>query len=155
MLVGRLVANYLKCKDRRTWRFTTDAKCFIPFASTGIRLKLKDLSEIKHQFFTISSEGVTAEAEYSWDGATGTLWQSRNLRVASLVHDIGCQAINAGMLPRSLRHAFDYEYRQQALKYGMSPLRAEVHYAVISAWGKAPKRESIPDFANVELIEIL
>lgn len=155
LLVGRRVAKYLEYKDRKLWRFTTETPCFIPFASTGIRLKLADCGVIKDPFFTISAEGVSAEAEYSWDGATGALWQSKNLRVASLVHDIGCQAINAGLLPRSVRPAFDYEYRQQVLKYGMSPMRAELHYAVISLWGKIPKHEGIPDYTKIEVIEIL
>lgn len=154
-LVGRRVAKYLEYKDRKLWRFTTETPCFIPFASTNIRLKLKGLGEIKHPFFTISVEGVSAEAEYSWDGATGAIKQTKNLRVASLVHDIGCQAINAELLPRSMRPVFDYEYRQQALKYGMSPLRAELHYAAITLWGKVPKREGIPDYSKIEVIEIL
>lgn len=155
LLVGRRVAKYLEYKDRKLWRFTTETPCFIPFASTGIRLKMSSIDAVVHPFFTISEDGVKAEAEYSWDGATGALWQSKNLRVASLVHDMGCQAINAGLLPRSVRPAFDYEYRQQVLKYGMSPMRAELHYAVISLWGLIPKREGIPDYTKIEVIEIL
>jgi len=154
-LAGLRVAKYLEYKDRKLWRFTTESPCLIPFASIGTRLALKDIDVIAHPFFSITRNGVQVEAEYSWDGATGALRQSKNLIVASLVHDIGCQAINAGVLPRSLRPVFDYEYRQQALKYGMSPLRAELHYAAISLWGKIPKREGIPNYTKVELIEIL
>jgi hypothetical protein len=109
---------------------------------------------VAHPFFKITKEGVFVKAEYAWDGATGSLVQSENLVVASLVHDIGCQAVNLKLLPRHLRRDFDYEYRQQALTYGVSPLRAEVHYAAISLWGLVPKSEGEAPYAKINTIDI-
>jgi len=114
---------------------------------------MKD-GKVIHPFFTITKEGVFVKAEYAWDGATGSLVQSENLVVASLVHDVGCQAVNLKLLPRSLRSVFDYEYRQQALVYGVSPMRAEIHYAAISVWGKIPKSEDEAPYAKFNTIDI-
>lgn len=150
----------LFCKNLSGYRYEAKAPCFIPFASTRTVLASQN-QNIEHPYFKITNDGVFVKTGYAWDGATGVLWQSKNLRVPSLVHDIGCQAVNLGLLPQSMQAIFDYEYRQQALKYGVSPLRAETHYAAILAWGEVKKlgliktRESTAKYAEIHEIKIL
>lgn len=141
-------------KNLSQYRYLITEKCFIPFAASATIAAMK-AATVEHPFFSIRRDGVFASAEYAWDGATGAFWQSKSLIVPSLVHDIGCQAVNLKMLPRYMRRVFDYEYRQQALKYGVSPLRAEVHYAVISLWGLVPKSEKLAPYSQIGSIELL
>ena len=88
------------------------------------------------------------------DIGLGNVNNTPDLIVPSLVHDIGCQAVNLGLLPFSLRKCFDREYYEQALLYGVNPARALVHYSAISMWGLIPKSPSKDKYSRRYEIEL-
>lgn len=106
-----------------------------------------------HPYFNITSTFLTANSGYSWDGAT-LAFNTENLIIPSLIHDIGCQAINLGYLPRETRKHFDKEYYLQSLKYGVCKPRAMFHYVCIYLWGKIPKKEKVAPYAKKHVISI-
>ena len=109
---------------------------------------------VNHPFFMILPDRVIAKSAYAWDGATFAI-NTKNLIVPSLIHDIGCQAVNLGLLPRKYRAEFDLEYFLQAEAYGVCMPRAAFHFAVIRLWGMIPKRErGIAPYAKVYSVRV-
>lgn len=116
--------------------------------------------EVRHPYFTINQEGVTAAVTetggYAWDGATGVMFQTEDLMVPSLVHDIGCQAVNMRLLPFACRALFDDEYRKQCEAYGVPRWRRDLHWGVIRLWGTVRKKEpAASDYSKVYELKVL
>lgn len=129
--------------------------------SVSLKLRNRDLLEMLrrrravHPFFAVEGETVCASKDYAWDGATGALFQTRDLIIPSLVHDIGCQAINLELLPWEMRPAWDREYLLQCEAYKVAELRREIHYRAIRVWGLIPKKEDgLAPYAMVHEIAI-
>jgi hypothetical protein len=83
---------------------------------------------------------------YPWDGNSGPLPEWDSTRLASLVHDVLCDMINAGLLPMELQPLADQEYYRVAVARG---LWWRVARAVMLAirWymtGKADRRATRP-----------
>lgn len=141
----------MKFRTLRPYRYQITDDCAVPVLSPDLLRALRDTETIRHPFFEITRRAVLVRAGYAWDGATGVIFQTENLRVPSLIHDIGCQAVNLGMLPRDFRAAFDAEYYAQALEYGALKARAMAHFAAIRLWGMIPKAETNPaPYADVK-----
>lgn len=141
----------MKYRVLRPYRYQITDDCAVPILSGALISALRDMETVRHPFFEITRRAVLVRAGYAWDGATGVLFQTANLRVPSLIHDIGCQAVNLGMLPRDFRAAFDAEYYAQALEYGVSKPRAMAHLAAIRLWGMIQKAEKNPaPYADVK-----
>lgn len=141
----------MKYRNVDIYRYQITEDCSVPVLSPDLLRALRNIETIRHPFFEITRQAVLVRAGYAWDGATGVLFQTENLRVPSLIHDIGCQAVNLGMLPRDFRAAFDAEYYAQALEYGVLKARAIAHFAVIRLWGIIPKAETNPaPYADVK-----
>lgn len=146
----------MRYQELHPYRYRLYERAELPFMNKELAKAAASVSIVNHPYFTISKDGVSAAAAYAWDGATGVLFQGKELVVPSLIHDIGCQAVNLKMLPRSFRSLFDREYYLQSLAYGVGKPRAEIHYAAIRAWGVVPKEESsVAPYAKVHSIEVL
>ena len=131
-----------------------DESVTIMFHNKELVKSLKQHNQHKfHPYFQINSFSVEAKVSYCWDGATFTL-NTPNLIIPSLMHDIGCQAINLGHLPRECRKHFDREYYEQCLLYGVNKYRANLHYVCIRLWGMIPKSESLAPYAKKFTIKI-
>jgi hypothetical protein len=126
----------------------------VPIVSSKLRNALFEQQTVDHPYFIIKPNYITVSAHYAWDGATGAIKNTPDLIVPSLIHDIGCQAVNLGLLPFKLRHCFDREYYEQALLYGVNPIRALIHYAGISLWGMIPKDEADQKYSKKYEIEL-
>lgn len=126
----------------------------VPVISSKLRNALFEQQTVEHPFFIIRPNYIEVAEHYAWDGATGAVKNTPDLIVPSLVHDIGCQAVNLGLLPFSLRKCFDREYYEQALLYGVNPVRALVHYSAISLWGLIPKSPSKDKYSRRYEIEL-
>lgn len=148
-------ADSVEYKDSLRWRFTVERPVFIPFLSSGIINAMAHSADVVHPFFRITKEGVHVEQGYSWDGATGVIFQTENLRIPSLVHDIGCQAVNLKLLPRWFRPHFDTEYKARALRQGVHPLRVAIHFTAITLWGLIPKKEGVAPYSKIHVVDIL
>lgn len=115
---------------------------------------MRDRDTTRHPFFEIERRAVLVRAGYAWDGATMAV-NTDSLIVPSLVHDIGCQAVNLDLLPFELRACFDAEYYAQSLAYDVPKIRAAIHYAAVRFWGTIPKREkAAAPYADVSDIKI-
>ncbi len=151
-----------KLRDITRYRHESSGETKVPIVSSQLRESLAKCSahlhytqtiEINHPFYFINKFEVIAKDRYAWDGATGAI-NTKNLRIPSLIHDIGCQAINSGYLPRSLRPAFDREYYEQCELYGVNKLRRLIHYVAISLWGLVPKSSVKEQYAILYSVEI-
>ena len=105
--------------------------------------------KIVHKFFELDETGLlTIKAGYAWDGATKAIDTLSFMR-GSLVHDVFCQAIKAGLLPWSYKENVDRELYKICLQDGMNRFRAKyVLYFVLKYSCKdveAHKIESAPD----------
>lgn len=116
-----------------------------------------------HPYYRIDKEGVWAKELYAWDGVTGSI-DSDYLRVASLVHDIGCQAVNNKVLPREFRAAFDMEYFVQSLLYNpyskgsflynLVVIRSFFEYCMVRLWGLIPKGKEKDKYSIIHRITL-
>lgn len=150
-LAGRFRVEY---KKLRPYRYMALSDAAIPIISPRLRGALYSSPTIDHPYFTITPHAVIAKSTYAWDGVTFSPIQPKKLIVPSLTHDIGCQAVNMGLLPHRFRALFDKEYYLQSKRYGVSEITAQIHYALITFWGLIPKHESLkPRYARSYFIE--
>ena len=146
--------KYRKLGPRYRYVLTED--CYIPVTNKRLCGALYSHQQPPHPFFEITPRFVLAKAGYAWDGATGALKNGENLVIPSLIHDIGCQAVNLKLLPTDFRPKFDLEYYQQCRLYGVLWVRAKVHYLAISLWGKIPKKKgNVAPYAVVHSLTVL
>lgn len=149
------MCDILLHRDVTHYRFDVWKDTGIPIVSPDLKKALLVMDHpIIHPYYVIDKDTVYAKAEYAWDGATGVLRQTKNIRIPSLIHDIGCQAINNGQLPRSVRKAFDKEYYEQCRLYGVCSLRRLLHYVGIRLWGLIPKTKEVESYAKIHGIVI-
>ena len=98
--------------------------------------------------YTIEKTGlVTARYGYAWNGANVAL-DSLSIIRASLIHDVGCQAIVEGRLARKHKHQVDNEFRRICLEDGMSLLRVWYTFKAVdkySCLGRENPTLSAPD----------
>ena len=156
----------LKYQKLKNYKFrVTEEDCLVTYLNNDLVVALKGKKEYIHPYFTIDENGVTARCQaiidgkrtckgYSWDGASYLPWQPKCLRISSLIHDIGCQAINSGMMDRKYRSLFDKEFYLQSLKYGTWKPFAVLLYLIVNLWGKIPKKEKKFEFEKVYEIVI-
>lgn len=153
--VIKFMKNTLFYRDVTSYRYEVDKDTYIPIVSNTLKNALSSLEHpVIHPYYVIDKDTVYAKAEYAWDGATGVLRQTKNIRIPSLIHDIGCQAINNGQLPRSVRKAFDKEYYEQCRLYGVCSLRRLLHYVGIRLWGLISKTKEVESYAKIHGIVI-
>lgn len=143
-----------KIRKLNKYRYQIVEKITVPIVSDRLKKALSDTGlTVNHPYYSIDSSGVTANDLYAWDGVTGAI-NTKNLRIASLIHDIGCQAVNDGRLPKSFRSAFDREYYEQAELYGVNKLRRILHYIAIRIWGMIPIVIEREHYSNIYSIKI-
>lgn len=149
------MSDILLHRDVTYYRFDVLKDTTIPIVSSVLKKALLSLDHpIVHPYYVIDKDYICAKTTYAWDGATGVLRQTKNIRIPSLIHDIGCQAINNEQLPRSMRKAFDKEYYEQCRLYGVCLLRRLLHYVGIRLWGLIPKAKEVESYAKIHGIVI-
>lgn len=101
--------------------------------------------DVIQPFYTIFTTGtIVIKAGYAWDGASGPAIDTRNFMRGSLVHDVGCQAVNDGILPKHFRPKFDRLLRQICREDGMSWVRAWYVYKAVLWFGKVTAKIGAP-----------
>lgn len=154
----------LKTRDLKNYDHQVFESVRINVVSDKLKKMLSKMDgKISHPFYTIDQNGVWAKEFYAWDGVTGSK-DSKYLRVASLTHDIGCQAVNNKALPREFRAAFDREYYEQSLLYNpytkgsfgfyFVKIRALIEYGFIRLWGLIPKGKEKDKYAIIHHITL-
>jgi len=81
---------------------------------------------------------------YKWDGASGAVFQTKPMRIASLPHDALYLLMRAGKLDRSHRKEVDDLFHRLCIANGMWKFRADYAYAAIRKLGENnvyPKKE--------------
>lgn len=64
-----------------------------------IRTPIRPAAAIKHDYFSLGRSGLlTIRRGYAWDGMTDPGIDTRETMAPSLVHDVFCQAMRAGLL---------------------------------------------------------
>lgn len=78
---------------------------------------------------------LTVGKDFVWDFATMAADTPDAVR-ASVKHDIMCELVNRGALPKRCRKIADKEYYRDVRAYGMGALRARIQYigVRIGAW---------------------
>lgn len=110
-----------------------------------IKTDLHPPETVRHPLFSIQKNGmITIKAGYAWDGASGPAIDTRNFMRGSLVHDIGCQAVNEGLLPKHFRPKFDKLLRKICREDGMSWIRAWYVYRAVLWFGKVTAKIGVP-----------
>lgn len=156
----------MELKTRELQTFDHQVYEAVTIRPVSVKLK-KMLSQLEnpviHPYYKISEEGIWAKELYAWDGVTGSV-DSEYLRVPSLVHDIGCQAVNNRVLPREFRAAFDREYFVQSLLYNPYPkgsflnqcvkVRSFFEYVMVRLWGLIPKGKEKDKYSIIHRITL-
>lgn len=92
---------------------------------------IKPIKAVDHPYFKLNLSGLmTAEVGYEYDGATGGKDTDTFMRGA-LWHDIGCQSISEGLLPKTYRKAVDKMLYDILSEDGMSGFRRTYIYHMI------------------------
>jgi len=79
--------------------------------------------------------GMAIAPQYSWNGASGPVWETRNSIIASAFHDAGYQMMREGLVPLSYRAQFDDLLYRTLVAAGMWPLRAAVWHLAVTKFG--------------------
>lgn len=145
---------FLKYSDINHYLYKIEEEVSIPFIFEGLKDAMLEVPSVEHPYFKINHAGVTVSIGYAWDGATNVIQNNDSLIVPSLIHDIGCQAINLGLIPFKLRESFDREYYEQSLLYGVNPLRAMFHFTMLNTWRLIRNRPSKKKQFNIHELEI-
>lgn len=91
---------------------------------------------VNHKYFTWNYNGtITCNVGYQWDGATGGI-DTDNFMRGSLWHDVGCQCVAEGLLPKSYRKAIDKMLYRILSNDGMSGFRRTYVYYMIRLYVK-------------------
>ena len=87
------------------------------------------------EYFSLIKGTLTANLGYRWDGPTGAI-DSADFMEGSCLHDILCDAMEAGMLPKKLwKHAAN-EMRIINKREGMGKFRRQYTWFFVRFWGK-------------------
>ena len=84
----------------------------------------------------LSNGELYIKAGYSWNGASGGMWDSENVIVASLVHDALYQLLREGVLSQRFRPDADLVFRNICVEKGMSAFRAGYAYRLLRMFGE-------------------
>ena len=96
---------------------------------------------IDEKFYSLDLNGnLTIYAGYAWDGATGAI-DTDDFIVASLVHDIFCELINAGILPPEEQARADEQMRIIQKRYEMHSWRRFYTYMMVRTYQLAKRRK--------------
>lgn len=152
--ISLITESEIELRKIKGYRYQIGKECVIPIVSKELKKALINIETVIHPFYQIYKDRVWVKDLYAWDGATGAV-NTSDLIVPSLIHDIGCQAVNSKKIPFSLREYFDEEYYQQCLLYGVCKERAIIHYTIIKAWGKIPKDKDSDEYSKIYEVEIL
>lgn len=109
--------EYIKCKYSvwKTFEIQTNVKGF----------------HIKTDQYELFENGLLRiERGYAWDGATGA-FDTKSIIKASCGHDIFCEMINNGLLPRYVQALADEEFLRISKKQKMSWPRRMWTYGVV------------------------
>jgi len=68
--------------------------------------------EVICDHFRLRKNVLEIKKGYSWDGASGPTWDTKDTITPSLVHDVLYQSIRIGHLPKSKRFDADLEFYQ-------------------------------------------
>jgi hypothetical protein len=89
--------------------------------------------------------------EYAWDGASGPVFNEKDVIRASLIHDACYQLIRLGELDMSYRDKADRLFEKICVDDGVNKMIAKVYYNALKLFGessaigpdKPPKTECI------------
>ena len=116
---------YYKEIDRWEWKYELIGDYSYPV--------LGGLPPYEGRWFVFSRGGLTVKEGYSWDGATGAI-DTLDLCRASMVHDVICQAVGAGILPWCYRKIGDGLFLEILKADGVFCLRRWWCYAAVRTY---------------------
>lgn len=77
-------------------------------------------------YFSINGNILTISRGYVWDGASGPVFDTKSIMIASLVHDVCYQLMRLGQLPFSRRKDADREFRYLMHSYANQRIDSRV-----------------------------
>ena len=108
-----------------------------------IKLDVTPITPIDFPYIKIDVSGnLTAKTGYSWDGASGPTFDTKNSIRGSLVHDIGYQLIRLGVIDKSYKEYFDRLLKEICIEDGMNPCRAKLWQWAVLKFGRGSTRPS-------------
>ena len=91
---------------------------------------------IETKFYKLGGMGkLTLRDGFCFDGASGPAFDTRTIMTASAIHDCGYMMIQAGLMPASMRKAWDKELLRWCKLGGMSWLRRKYVYRAVRIFG--------------------
>jgi hypothetical protein len=106
---------------------------------------------ISSRWYELYEDGqLFIRAGFPWDGATGA-FDTRSIIGPSAVHDIFCELINAGLLPRHMQALVDEQFRLHEALEKMGWLRRMWTYFAVRVYQINKKQQARPR----EVFEVL
>jgi hypothetical protein len=100
--------------------------------------------DVDTEFIVLTRGGnMTIRSGYSWDGASGPTFDTKNTMTPSLIHDCYCQLIRNGYLGDSARAQADRYFFDMLRERKMWMIRARIWYRGVRIGSKhkqKPKR---------------
>lgn len=91
---------------------------------------------VTHRLFTLTPDGwLTVFEDYPWDFASGPTWDTPSSIRGSLVHDALYEMMRLGLLPQSVFHKVNAEFRKILLEDGMYQWRANLWFSGVEKFG--------------------
>ena len=103
-------------------------------------------NEIFLQNIKLTTEGILKISKgYSWDGASGPTFDTKNTMLPALVHDALYELMRKGLLRLRHRQAVDSLFYKLLRQYGMGQFRAGIWYRAVKKYAvtAATKRRKI------------
>lgn len=152
-----LITDNLHYQDIKAYKYRVkDITQEIYFLNKDLIKALEPYNVIVHKYFQIQHDRVLVYNNYTWDGASKVLFNTKNLIIPSLVHDILCQAIALGYIDRDIRKEADKEYYLQSRKSGVNVIRVALHYIGIRTWANLVKTKlkTITQYDTIHSVNI-
>ena len=124
----------IKYHKRKLWKYKLTDTYVVETA-------IKPSYNINRDYFSLTTDGVLViDKGYTWDGASGPCFDTKDVMRGSLIHDSFYQMMRLGLLDRSYRKQADLELYRACLDDGMNPIRAWYIYWVVRIFARGAAR---------------
>lgn len=108
-----------------------------------IKLDIKPVAILTYPYLEMAVDGtLTTLRGYSWDGASGPTFDTKNSMRGSLVHDAGYQLIRLGVVDTSCKEYFDELFERICVEDGMNRCRAKIWKWAVMKFGQGATKPS-------------
>lgn len=101
---------------------------YVLLEADPFQLDIRPSHQIETDYASLDINGILiVKPKYAWDGCSGPTRDDNTNMQGGLVHDVLCQFMREGLLPKSYRKAVNEELKRICIEDGMWEFRANYY----------------------------